>query len=135
MSINTNNLGYFSTSEQDTNELTLQEVNQPNIQTLGYFSEPVIETQDETKMPTRDVSTLGYFSSPEISLSREIAFGQAQEPLALGSAYRIAQAGIGSLFNRNETYEEARKRIEDARQKKYLKSFRSLEVEKKQPVH
>ena len=123
MSINTNNLGYFSTSEQDTNELTLQEVNQPNIQTLGYFSEPIIETQDETKMPTRDVSTLGYFSSPEISLSREIAFGQAQEPLALGSAYRIAQAGIGSLFNRNETYEEARKRIEDARQEKIFEEF------------
>ncbi len=104
MSINTNNLGYFSTSEQDTNELTLQEVNQPNIQTLGYFSEPIIETQEEeTKILPKDVSTLGYFSSPEISLSREIAFGQAQEPLALGSAYRIAQAGIGSLFNRNET--------------------------------
>jgi len=124
MSINTNNLGYFSTSEQDTNELTLQEVNQPNIENLGYFSEPVVETQEEeTKMPPRDVSTLGYFSSPEISLSREIAFGQAQEPLALGSAYRIAQAGIGSLFNRNETYEEARKRIEDARQEKIFEEF------------
>ena len=126
MADNTNTLGYFSEPVQDTDDLTLQEVDKPTIEMLGYFSEPVVETQEEkeeTKMPPKDVSTLGYFSSPEISLSREIAYGQAQEPLALGSAYRLAKAGIDSFFNRNETYAEARERIEDARQDKIFEEF------------
>ena len=134
MADNTSILDYFSVPVQDTDDLTLQEVDKPMLEEniIDYFSDPhtVENTREsgeekETKMTPKDVSILEYFSEPipEISLSREIAYGQAQEPLALGSAYRLAKAGIDSFFNRNETYEEARERIEDARQDKIFEEF------------
>ena len=123
MTINNNNLGYFSSTQEPDENVVTPLVIEPNVQNLGYFSSPAIETQEETRVPPKDISTLGYFATPEISLAREIAFGQAQEPMALGSAYRIAKAGLGSLFNRNETYEEARKRIEDERQEEIFEEF------------
>ena len=134
MADNTSILDYFSVPVQDTDDLTLQEVDKPMLEEniIDYFSDPhtVENTREsgeekETKMTPKDVSILEYFSEPipEISLSREIAYGQAQEPLALGSAYRLAKAGIDSFFNRNETYAEARERIEDARQDKIFEEF------------
>tara|TARA_R110002124_G_scaffold119195_1_gene276985 strand:+ start:441 stop:4577 length:4137 start_codon:yes stop_codon:yes gene_type:complete len=63
-----------------------------------------------------------YNTEPPVSFSREVAFGQAQEPMILGSLKRIGQAAFASL-SKNETYEEARKRIEDDRQEKIFEEF------------
>ena len=58
MEVNTNNLGYFSSSKQNEEDITLQEVNKPNIENLGYFSSPVIETQEENNEDLVDNSEL-----------------------------------------------------------------------------
>lgn len=59
----------------------------------------------------------------DISFSREFAYGTAQEPTAIGSAYRITKSAIQAAFDRGETYEEARERIENERQEKILEEF------------
>ena len=59
----------------------------------------------------------------EIAFAREMAYGMAQEPTALGSLWRISKAGVQSLFNPNESYEEARARIEQSRQEKIFEEF------------
>ncbi len=72
-----------------------------------------------------DLNYLSYAQSPdrEISFSREFSYGVAQEPAILGSAYRITKAAIQSAFDRGETYEAARKRIENERQEKIFQEY------------
>ena len=72
-----------------------------------------------------DLNYLSYAYSPdrEISFSREFAYGTAQEPTAIGSAYRITKAAFQSAFDRGETYEAARKRIENERQEKIFQEY------------
>jgi len=79
----------------------------------------------QTNTLPNDLNYLSYAQSPdrEISFSREFAYGTAQEPTAIGSAYRITKAAIQSAFDRNETYEAARKRIENERQEKIFQEY------------
>ena len=58
-----------------------------------------------------------------ISLSRKINYGMAQEPTAIGSAYRLIKAGVQAALDKDETYEEARQRIEAERQEKIFQEF------------
>ena len=65
-----------------------------------------------------DYSVLG----SNISTTRKVQFGAAQEPMILGSAFRLGKAGLTSLFS-NETFDEAAQRIEAARQEKIFQEF------------
>jgi len=65
-----------------------------------------------------DYSALG----SDISTTRKVQFGAAQEPMILGSAFRLGKAGLTSLFS-NETFDEAAQRIEAARQEKIFQEF------------
>ena len=47
----------------------------------------------------------------------------AQEPTAVGSAYRLIKAGVQAAFDPEEDYKEARERIENERQEKILEEF------------
>ena len=57
-----------------------------------------------------------------IPVARKLKYASKQEPMILGSAYRLARAGIESFFS-DETYTEAAKRIENERQKKIFEEF------------
>ena len=83
-----------------------------------------LESSKPSELPS-DLNYLNYIKPKEkdISFSREFAYGAAQEPTAIGSAYRITKAAIQSAFDRGETYEEARDRIESQRQEKILEEF------------
>ena len=90
-------------------------------------SENALPLKQETKkLSTPSTSLYNSFlneeKESEISFSREVAYGQAQEPTAIGSLKRIGQAAIASL-SIDETYKEARKRIEDVRQDKIFEEF------------
>jgi len=58
MTINNNNLGYFSSTQEPDENVVTPLVIEPNVQNLGYFSSPAIETQEETRVPPKDISTL-----------------------------------------------------------------------------
>ena len=47
----------------------------------------------------------------------------AQEPTAIGSAYRIIKSGLQAVIDKDETYDEARQRIEKERQEKIFEEF------------
>ena len=65
-----------------------------------------------------------YYKSKEIiSFSREFAYGTAQEMTALGSAYQITKAGVQAAFDRDETYKEARARLEAERQEEIFQEY------------
>ena len=83
-----------------------------------------LESSKPSELPS-DLNYLNYIKPKEkdISFSREFAYGAAQEPTAIGSAYRITKSAIQSAFDRGETYEEARDRIESQRQEKILEEF------------
>ena len=59
----------------------------------------------------------------DISFSREFAYGTAQEMTALGSAYQITKAGVQAAFDRDETYKEARARLEAERQEEIFQEY------------
>ena len=104
-------LDYFSYLNKQSEE---EKINQPI----------TLESSKPSEIPS-DLNYLNYIKPQEkdISFSREFAYGAAQEPTAIGSAYRITKAAIQSAFDRGETYKTARKRIEDERQEKILEEF------------
>ncbi len=59
----------------------------------------------------------------DISFSREFSYGTAQEMTALGSAYQLTKAGVQAAFDRDETYEDARARLEDERQEEIFQEY------------
>ncbi len=59
----------------------------------------------------------------DISFSREFSYGTAQEMTALGSAYQLTKAGIQAAFDRDETYEDARARLEAERQEEIFQEY------------
>ena len=59
----------------------------------------------------------------DISFSREFSYGTAQEMTALGSAYQLTKAGVQAAFDRDETYEDARARLESERQEKIFQEY------------
>jgi len=59
----------------------------------------------------------------DISFSREFSYGTAQEMTALGSAYQLTKAGVQAAFDRDETYEDARARLEAERQEKIFEEY------------
>jgi hypothetical protein len=100
-------------------------------------AEPVkVETAIEQKEIIEDVPD--FFESEEyknfiaknpipldddISFSRKFDYGAAQEPTVLTSGFRVLKAGIQSALDPNEDFEQARKRIEDARQEKIFEEY------------
>ena len=59
----------------------------------------------------------------DISFSREFSYGTAQEMTALGSAYQLTKAGVQAAFDRDETYEDARARLEAERQEEIFQEY------------
>lgn len=59
----------------------------------------------------------------DISFARKVRYGMAQEPTAVGSAYRLIKAGIQAGLDPDEDYKEARARIENERQERILEEF------------
>ena len=59
----------------------------------------------------------------DISFSREFSYGTAQEMTALGSAYQLTKAGVQATFDRDETYEDARARLEAERQEEIFQEY------------
>ena len=96
-------------------------------------SEPEKEEPEEYSFSTylknnninlSDLST--QVEAPEISFAREFAFGAAQEPTVVGSLFRLGKAAFQSFFDPYENYEQARKRIEDARQERIFENFKEF---------
>jgi hypothetical protein len=59
----------------------------------------------------------------DISFARKVNYGMAQEPTAVGSAYRLIKAGVQAALDPDEDYKEARARIENERQERILEEF------------
>jgi hypothetical protein len=58
-----------------------------------------------------------------ISFARKVDYGMAQEPTAIGSAYRLIKSGVQAAIDPNESYKEARARIENERQEEIFEEF------------
>ena len=152
MTTNIQNSGYFDykyRSKEEDNPIFLEEeeekkekeedqVKIPLSVSSGYFDyeykeEPsaVLISKEKEIEPYTKTATSGYFDyeykqqqpSTDISFAREFAYGKAQEPLVAGSLFRLGKAAVQAAFDPDETYEEARKRIEDSRQEEILKDF------------
>lgn len=59
----------------------------------------------------------------DIAFARKVNYGMAQEPTAVGSAYRLIKAGVQAALDPDEDYKEARERIENERQERILEEF------------
>ena len=153
MTTNTQNSGYFDYNYRDKQKddpLFLEEepeeeeeekeeqIKIPSTVSSGYFDyeykeEPsaVLTSKEKEIEPYTKTATSGYFDykykeqqpSKDISFAREFAYGKAQEPLVVGSLFRLGKAAVQAGFDPDETYEEARKRIEDSRQEAILQDF------------
>jgi hypothetical protein len=91
-------------------------------QEVGYRS---IFNQDTPQTPiptTRKASDLP--DTPEM-LQRKLAYGFAQEPTIAGSLFRLGKARVKSLVT-DQTYDEAAREIEAARQEEIRKEFPDL---------
>ena len=116
---------YFDTPKQEDEEVLFVEPVQDEEQVVKELD------QQDVEQPTQAIPALAkelYFkedqpSSDGISLSREIAYGTAQEMTALGSAFQITKAGLRSAFDSDLTYEEARAEGEAKRQTEISKDF------------
>ena len=116
---------YFDTPKQEDEEVLFVEPVQDEEQVIKELD------QQDVEQPTQAIPALArelYFkedqpSSDGISLSREIAYGTAQEMTALGSAFQITKAGLRSAFDSDLTYEEARAEGEAKRQTEISKDF------------
>ena len=152
MTTNIQNSGYFDykyRSKEEDNPIFLEEeeekkekeedqVKIPLSVSSGYFDyeykeEPsaVLISKEKEIEPYTKTATSGYFDyeykhqqpSTDISFAREFAYGKALEPLVAGSLFRLGKAAVQAAFDPDETYEEARKRIEASRQEEILKDF------------
>ena len=152
MTTNIQNSGYFDyeySSKEEDNPIFLEEEEEkkekeedqgtnPLSVSSGYFDyeykeEPaaVLISKEKEIEPYTKTATSGYFDyeykqqqpSTDISFAREFAYGKAQEPLVVGSLFRLGKAAVQAAFDPDETYEEARKRIEDSRQEEIFEEF------------
>jgi hypothetical protein len=112
------------------NKTKLPEPQKPKVSYFDYLKkeeeeEEIIETQKVPEAQRPKLSYFDYLKEPtkEISFGREFAYGVAQEPTAFGSLFRIGKAAFESFVDADETYEEARARIEKNRQDKILEEF------------
>tara|TARA_B100000963_G_scaffold25799_1_gene19351 strand:- start:18534 stop:22931 length:4398 start_codon:yes stop_codon:yes gene_type:complete len=112
------------------NKTKLPEPQKSNLSYFDYLKkeeeeEEIIETQKIPEAQRPKLSYFDYLEKPkkEISFGREVAYGVAQEPTAFGSLFRIGKAAFESFVDADETYEEARARIEKNRQEKILEEF------------
>ncbi len=108
----------------------LPEPQKPNLSYFDYLKkeeeeEEIIETQKLPEAQRPKLSYFDYLEEPkkEISFGREVAYGVAQEPTAFGSLFRIGKAAFESFVDADETYKEARARIEKDRQEKIYEEF------------
>tara|TARA_R100001594_G_scaffold44898_1_gene77422 strand:+ start:20 stop:4309 length:4290 start_codon:yes stop_codon:yes gene_type:complete len=70
-----------------------------------------------------DTSKIDYNKlSSDISIGRKLAYGARQEPTILGSTWRLAKAGVNSLFS-GKSFDEEAKRIEAERQEEIFKDY------------
>ena len=77
-----------------------------------YFQEsPVLQEQPNTEL------------DESVSFARKVNYGMAQEPTAIGSAYRLIKAGVQAGLDSSEDYKQARERIENKRQEEIFEEF------------
>lgn len=80
-----------------------------------------VEDEDQQAVPSSfdfssSFSPVEDVELEDISVARRIGYGAAQEPMILGSAYRMTKAGVESLFT-DKSYSEALRDIEAERQR------------------
>jgi len=93
---------------------------------VSFFETDEYKNSYKDKEPVETSTEL----DDDISLARKIDYGMAQEPTAIGSAYRIIKSGVQAAVDKDETYDEARKRIEEERQEKIFEEFPEFEGKK-----
>ena len=103
---------YYETEEKNEEDIIVENLQQP----------PSNEELDTPQVPKLLQS---YYQPQEkdISFSREFSYGTAQEMTALGSAFQLSKAGVQAAFDRDETYEEARTRLETKRQEDIFQEY------------
>ena len=103
---------YYEIEEKNEEDIIVENLQQP----------PSDEELDTPQVPKLLQS---YYQPQEkdISFSREFSYGTAQEMTALGSAFQLSKAGVQAAFDRDETYEEARTRLETKRQEDIFQEY------------
>ena len=86
---------------------------------VSIFETPEYLEYAKAEKVERPLEELG----DDISFARKVNYGMAQEPTAVGSAYRLIKAGIQAGLDPDEDYKEARARIENERQERILEEF------------
>jgi hypothetical protein len=86
---------------------------------VSVFDSPEYLEYAKNKQSTQGLEELG----DDVAFARKVNYGMAQEPTAIGSAYRLIKSGIQAAVDPNESYKEARERIENARQERILEEF------------
>ena len=114
---------YSSEKEVEVSPETLELISRYSSEKEKEPIKEEVEVSPETLELISRYSSESPVSSPEISLAREIAYGQAQERTALGSAYSLMKSAYEAFLDPNETYKEARSRNESQRQEKILEEF------------
>ena len=117
---------YFGIPEQEEEEKNLI---MPPVETEEKTVD--VPQQQSIQEPPQGLSNLTrklysddqILKSEDISLSRELAYGAAQEMTVLGSAFQVTKAGIRSAIDSDLTYEEARAEEEEKRQQKIAEDF------------
>ena len=86
---------------------------------VSIFETPEYLEYAKAEKVERPLEELG----DDIAFARKVNYGMAQEPTAVGSAYRLIKAGIQAGLDPDEDYKEARARIENERQERILEEF------------
>jgi len=86
---------------------------------VSIFETPEYLEYAQAQTVGRPLEELG----DDISFARKVNYGMAQEPTAVGSAYRLIKAGVQAGLDPDEDYKEARARIENERQERILEEF------------
>ncbi len=86
---------------------------------VSIFETPEYLEYAKAEKVERPLEELG----DDIAFARKVNYGMAQEPTAVGSAYRLIKAGVQAGLDPDEDYKEARARIENERQERILEEF------------
>lgn len=86
---------------------------------VSVFDSPEYLEYAKNKQSTQGLEELG----DDVAFARKVNYGMAQEPTAIGSAYRLIKSGVQAAIDPNESYKEARERIENERQERILEEF------------
>ena len=90
---------------------------------VSVFDSPEYLEYAKNKQSTQGLEELG----DDVAFARKVNYGMAQEPTAIGSAYRLIKSGIQAALDPDEDYKEARERVESARQAAILEEFPEFE--------